>query len=32
LGAHFNGPHLVCIHEHEFYGAEHLISATPPAA
>jgi hypothetical protein len=24
-GGPFDGPHLVCKHEHEFYGAEHLL-------
>jgi hypothetical protein len=24
---HFRGPHLLAVHEHEFYPAEHLITA-----
>jgi hypothetical protein len=23
----FAGPHVVCIHEHEFYGADHLTGS-----
>lgn len=26
-GGYFDGPHLVCKHEHEFYGADHLVQA-----
>lgn len=25
----FAGPRVICIHEHEFYGAEHLIENRP---
>lgn len=25
-GDHFKGPHVINIHEHEFYGAEHLVA------
>lgn len=32
VSSYFKGPHLLSIHEHEFYGADHLLPHAEPAS